>query len=57
MVVGLKPGNEDKLIVSLRRLSWFKMQTAFKVLEMAHPGKIKHSTGGKAFSKLLWLSG
>ena len=41
LLVGLKhpPSNADELTVSLRGLAWFKMQTAFKVLEMAHPTK------------------
>lgn len=41
LLVGLKHprGNADELSVSLRGLSGFKTQTAFKVLEVAHPAK------------------
>lgn len=58
MLIGLThpPGTADELSVSLRGLSGFKTQTAFEVLEMAHP--IKPSAAPEAsFGKLLLLTG
>lgn len=53
-IVGLKhpPGNADELSVSLGGLSWFKMKTALKVLEMAHPAKPSTALGASFWQTL-----